>query len=76
VFATPLEAGTLRILGCKVKMFGGSIEEILIPPSSNIDKIEIEDDRDRLLGKSSLEYYKQYKIREIMLKLVYIFIIL
>ncbi|KAG4099053.1 hypothetical protein H8356DRAFT_1327210 [Neocallimastix lanati (nom. inval.)] len=68
VFATPLEAGTLRILGCKVKMFGGSIEEILIPPSSNIDKIEIEDDRDRLLGKSSLEYYKQYKIREIMLK--------
>jgi hypothetical protein len=68
VFATPLEAGTLRILGCKVKMFGGSIEEVLIPPSSNLDKIEIEDDRDRLLGKSSLEYYKKYKIREIMIK--------
>jgi len=49
-------------------MFGGSIEEVLIPPSSNLDKIEIEDDRDRLLGKSSLEYYKKYKIREIMIK--------
>jgi len=51
-------------------MFGGSIEEILVPPSSTdeVDKIEIEDDRDRLLGKSSLEYYKKYKIREIMLK--------
>jgi len=69
VFATPLEAGTLRVLGCQVKMFGGSIEEILVPPSSDeVDKIEIEDDRDRLLGKSSLEYYKKYKIREIMLK--------
>ncbi len=50
-------------------MFGGSIEEILVPPTADeIDKIEIEDDRDRLLGKSSLEYYKKYKIREIMLK--------
>jgi len=51
-------------------MFGGSIEEILVPPSSTdeVDKIEIEDDRDRLLGKSSLEYYKKYKIRELMLK--------
>jgi len=69
VFATPLEAGTLRILGCQVKMFGGSIEEILIPPSSNNDdKLVIEDDRDRLLGKSSLEYYKKYKIREMMIR--------
>jgi len=50
-------------------MFGGSIEEILVPPSSDeVDKIEIEDERDRLLGKSSLEYYKKYKIRELMLK--------
>jgi len=51
-------------------MFGGSIEEILIPPTSNNenDKIEIEDDRDRLLGKSSLEYYKKYKIREMKIK--------
>lgn len=52
-------------------MFGGSIEEILIPPTTNNnDKIGIEDDRDRLLGKSSLELYKKYKIRQMMIRFV------